>query len=1599
MRRSENHKKNVQLFVAGADYDINPEISGMKQGFYRDANNMRIAHTSGDAGAAVRIKGEDLIYSDTETDFTCIGGTEVNYHLVEIWVRHDNSEVRFRINGELMLNDMDNKMKLSYDNPLQLHKADDCNGGEIYFTDFVNPPYIFSIQDIIDNYNSGSDKYFDAFDPFLYQTLLKNPPHIPKFIELTNEGGTSGLRSGTYAYSIRYVDESGNRTKFSPPTPLIPVMASNTYYEGGSEQYNNHRTYDTDLSGQGTPYGIKLNFRVDNVLNYKYIEVRRIGWRLQSALGYTPIAEYYQIPQELVPQEVTVWEWIDKAGYTWLPLTDEEDVAQMSSIETAKAIRYFQGHLTLGNIKYSSRDLEGKIKFLKDNNGYLGYPFLDYLGKQGHADAYNSAYKSNYMSGERYGFGLACYDSDGNVGLVVPIDDGAISLKNYQFPNRRHTPNPSTYDHCINNWKGMPRTVDINNNVNVYTFERFEKRNIKKTLPNVPVTILKEEYNPLVPKTIGDTYAGQSGHQCRVNKRAITQIGTYSIDSHEDFNYNPDFGVEYYTMGIAINGVDINDVDFPSWVTSFSVVRTAPAKRVHSQGIVAYDMKDIPRTQTHIAGGGNYVPCEKNLDSVVFYSDDIENGFVPSATISLKMQCQSPVGFFSEMYHNEYNGAIDLSTVGEFFKVRMYNRHADMVLYARESYTDPSSSHSPHLYKRNTIQPYWTRFGEWRNDSGTFNGDQLWDINNIAPFSIFKQSGRSSYSVITLDDNIYSRTRGQIVSNPLTSTDSIMDCNHQYTQLFHEPFYIANMVNDSATVPENNLDNYYLTGHYQKIKSKIGTGNGSGITFRLIDERWEDSVINPYSTTIASDNKFVYVTDSNGVERRWLNITHKTAGDIATIISNLNTNGYHEVVVSGQTLRCYGVYKDNFVSDREYYIIFSEVSGLQVNYTLPQDWSSVHVKYDNRFPMVVFGGDSWVGDSMFALVDGLSKRGGGVEQIGNLEQQLYAWVGFPYSGYVMADDYNIMKEARQFLTFIGQVMQKKKDLAINIIRQMLVTSVIESRSHLPFSIASQNQTGTSCDIGIVNIDNTFPRVHYVMRPIEWDSDCIRNFDTNNGEISFQYSLDYPGEFENWTRGGLRFKQLANRDYSQWNSYDVRFSKPQVGFKEETEFCSRVLWSIKRNINEQDDPNLKTFLAQNYFDISDNMHEIKFLYDNNSEKGNNLIALTGSGVCLMETDKRIVSQIGGDELLALPADRLITGEYWLSKTIGCSGEMWRGIAEYNNNIFFPNSESVYRMAGMQIADIGRNCKGSYHSKLYPVLQNVRAGYGSRIAGVYNVRDNEYWLHINNVPKTIVAIGEWILMNNLNLPIGSVLEIRTPFITNVMCPASIMVRDGGDQYEQYYYIKVYSPEARFFKFGSSTVFSTIYGVSFIRLSRMTNETNWTITSVPESELLQQEGKTYVFNNDERLLSWSGTFDYYGDKFINTYGRDGSKEQCIYMMKNYESYKDNTGDYIGGLSVDGSIMSVVAENGFVTKEFIDQTFNMTQSPSYINYSNNKTTVEATQDYFKNYTYAWYCQIPRKETDRRRFQGQYLVWDCHCNELGDWIVTSVENGYKVIR
>lgn len=1317
MRNSENHKKHVNYFFNGADYDIHPDLASAKQGFYKDAKNMRLPTGS---GSIKRIDGETLKYYTQVKGYSCIGSIEVNGNVVEVWVSDNVNEslgllgtVRFRINGVVMLETSTSKLKFVRTRKLQMDKADDCAEGLFFITDNFDVPYIFSLKDIIDNFSPLTTKYFADFNQSLYSVNLKNYQNIPVFRELTK----GSLEVGKYAYAIRFVDKDGNKTRFGIPTPMIPVPLN---YEKGSNAHPYNSTHGGLL--ETSPYGITLQFRVNNTLNYQYIEILRLKVNTLQALNEVPEAEYRPLTPELIDGEVSVRTFIDDGTYTdWIEFTDDESTDTMAAIGTAKCVRYYNNQLILANIKLASRDITDKITFSR----YLGevaFPFIDNLGEVGYNSPHNSAYKTSYMSGERYGFGIACLDWQNNIAFVVPIPDdtGTLDFKNYQFPDRRDTCSAATFDLSENYWKGVPRASDKNNNDNVPVHEKFSKGKSNEQVFKTDYSyrsIRNNNYIPYTPKSFTDTdVSGDNINPCDHICTKLDCGAFFNTPQYNSIFYSPDYSLKYYGMGIAISGID----SLPEWVTAFCVVRTKPANRVVCQGITTYSINDYPQSRNQIKNGF-YSYVDKDLDKVCFFSDDIKNGYtgtyIDNSFNNRKFQPVSPLGYFSEMYSGQ-----DFSSAYYTF---MYSRGIDIMIYARDFYTDPNDQKSPALFDyygyQGNSSPYWTRFGKWRNKTtDQFNGDNtfkiLRDVNEK-----FKGVGQDGYLKITLDN-------GSLSGASLYKNDSpqhlipfngyIMDSNDSVTKLWHEPFYISNIIDDSKNVTDVNQQEYILTGHYQKVRSIIGKGNDQEQDIPLVDERFEDCCVNKFN---AIRPAYIYIKDTfTGVEKAWVDITtylSTPAGYAQNVINSLmGANHYYDSVdpISGDTVRCYGAYThvvgSNIVETGDWTIQFHNILGLDKQYCIPSLLSEIIVKYDTRFPIKAFGGDVTIGESIFNWVDGQSNNNGGIPS----DKQLFAWVGFPYTAYrqdIQMDDAGTNNSD-----------QSVKYIPSNIFRQIIVSSIVESRVNLPYSY--QQSSGNNG----YNRANNFPRVHYVIRPMRWNASNITTSNFGTGKIDNQYLIDYPFEYTAWDRGGFRSFQAINRDYSKGNNYNKLFSKPQVGFEEKTVFCTRNMWSLKRNINVQDDPNLKTFLSLNIFDISDRQGEIKFLYDNDSQKGNNLFALTDSGVCLLITDKRTISDINSNDLFALDADKLIMGQYWLSKEVGLSSENWRGVAEYNNMLFFPSSESIYLLFGLELKDILRVNKGSYYNRLHPVLQSVTES--SPMTAVYDIDNKEYWLYIGS-----------------------------------------------------------------------------------------------------------------------------------------------------------------------------------------------------------------------------------------------------------------------------
>lgn len=1333
--KPENQNTHINTFSAGANRDNEPEMVGAQPatGEYIDSKNGIPTSYTGNESAHEKIKGEVIKYQANKPNqnrYECIGSTSVNGDIVEFWA--DTLGLLpslVRVNGVIVLESplFDYRVNENF----QLDKNENCVGGEVYITNQRTPPMILNIQDMVDSLVSFPQKYFSGFNPALYEVNQQVPLDIPVFVELVNVGGGGGLPVGEYQYSIRYSNSLGDRTNWTLSTPPIPVVQN---LNSSSDIHPYVQTYggQPDLLNK-TRYAIKLRFRVTNILNYEFIEIKRTAFNAGAGIGFTPNSVLIA-KVGISDGEISVRDFLDPVQATDnTVLSSEEETNQISYIESAKTLRYFDKRLTLMNIKTASK--ESNLTF-EQYNGKEGFEFIENLDTVGYNDPYNHAYKKSYSRGEKCGFGVELFDGIGGKGFVSKIPN----LENFQFPNRR---DPLSLDSQTFSFGGSVKAADVNNNVG-QTHEVFDLSDgIAKTdlcsfkniirsgsvlgftgtrtvstvteecdetvgqiethgakvdlLNNVSVT-----YQPFTPVRAGDS--DTTGHNYIVN----TKVSPTGDEDGE--NYRPaGFAPNYFGQGLVVAGID----NFPAWAKSFSIVRTDTAKKVIAQGLGTYAL-----VQADFDFLGNTSLANKELNKLWFFSPDIENGVVSSGVLddiiqnpqNYQIQLVSPLGFFSEVY-----GFENAELTGR-------DRIIDMISYARIIRDVTGGQLNPGEDSNMGINGgdgnRYVGFARWRNTAATppqvpptFSGADAGNTFFSLSQASRKTDGRGNYIELEFQGNIYGAGN--------TGGTFERDFEDSGLKAWTEPVYIVNIVSTGANVPDLNIDSYKQTGHYQKLESIIGSGNGLiGQKLILVDERWEDCIphYNP-SSPFASIPRYLYVRDLNNIEQKWLNVTFLSSFDIGTINAQITGSGSytgpfgvgvqgmytHEIVDSNGN-------PTNDNKNRFFNIVFNVLT-----YSLPQNYKAI-VKYDKTMPIRVMGGDTVIGESIFSPIDREANAESDVA-----ENQFAFGIGFPYRTFKLNPRYYTIRKTDATLN----VIQDKLWAKLGYIRQMCFMFTVESKISTAYAYNSQYPL------------QFFPLINYVIRPNRWDE---TKSIVDNG-IYQDYVDDYgESEKDRWKWGGFRFLQQTNADYSNEPPKEF-FSKPDFGFTEQNEFCTRVIWSLQRAINTQDTPGLKTFLANNSFDIDDNQGEIKLAYSAISGRGENLYAFTEKGICLLVTNKAILSDLNAGELAYMAADQFIKEQYWLSRKIGINDEMWRSKAEgflpiigadgsevRQEGIFFMNKDSIYRFMDNQAVDIGRI---KYYTKIYnELLTQISAGYVAKLTGVYDELNQTYMLYAKN-----------------------------------------------------------------------------------------------------------------------------------------------------------------------------------------------------------------------------------------------------------------------------
>ena len=1340
--KQEHNNIHINTFSKGADVDSEKEIlcSQPTNGIFIDGHNCMPVSNDGNTGAIEKIKGEEIKYSNNtgQTNYTLVCSDSINDDIVEFWAPNTLGFPGIvRVNGVVVLESVDFDIRPEY--PLQWDKNQACIGGEIAITDNRVPPYLFSIKDMVDSLISDPNKYFSAFDPLLYQINLQSPLDIPVFIELINVGGGGGLPVGHYQYSMRYASKEGDRTNWSQATPMIPIVQS---LSSESEQYPWVKTYGgPPAPSSKTSFAPKIRFRVTNIYNYDYIEIRRVEYNAGAGIEFTPNGKIVA-KIDIANQEISVRDYIDPAeSNTDIALSAEDESQELVEVETAKAIRYFDRRLVLMNVKLASKTADLTYKKI---NGKDLFPVIDKIGQAGYNDPWNHVYRKSYMRGEKFTYGATLFDGVGTRGFT----DSPDAFKNYQFPNRRDEISAETSTYSTG---GTVKAATSAGDANVgQTHEVFDhvnaiSKNNKCDFKNITNdgrlgltgtktrTSVKQEcdetdpeienhgarvsalglvsvsYQPFTP--VADNDPDTEGHNYMVTSQIakngpLLPLVDPTPPNADQNGYEPNgFAPDYYAQGVVFPGIE----NFPKWAKAFSVVRTNAAKRVVCQGLGYYSLtKGAFKLITDASLGG------KEYNKFWFYSPDIENGIVSSDTVNdiidnpqnYQLQFVSPLGFFSEWFSAE-----DKFSLTNPEK----DRGIDMISYVRmlRDGNDPGSPSSQ-------INPYedaamgasggdgfnyvaYDRFRNISSSSNVFNGHAD-KGNRVINLSSVKRvaEGRGTYIELETQETIYANQFAGGLTEAEFEDGGLKD--------WTEPVYMVNIVRIGAEVRDDNITKYKQTGHYQKLESIIGRSNGlTGQKFQLVDERWEDCI--PDFSLV---DRYIYIKKPDGSVDKWINVSNKTVAQIAAIKADIISLGAYAGDVKGIYTH---TNKDS--KSREFEIVFSDTTILA-----PAD-SLILVRYDNTAPIRVYGGDTYIGETIFAPIDKESSA-----RDDAAETQFAFGIGLPYRQFFLNKRYYTIRKAGAAVNLV----QDKEWFALGYLRQLCVMFTVESRSavHLAHNLTYPLEY--------------FPLTNYVIRPNRWDED--KTLDQNG--IHQEYGDDYPNEKDNWSWGGFRFLQQINPDYSTEPRLEF-FSRPDFGFEDKTDFCTRIMWSLPRAINTQNSPGLKTFPANNAFDIDDDQGEIKRAWDATSERGENLYAFTNNGICLLVTKKSILSDLNAGELGYMAADSFVKAQYWLTKDTGMHDEYWRSASEAfismvgqdgseirKEALFFANNESVFRFMDNTALDIGRI---KYHSKLYKQgLKNVLPAYGTKMTSIYNKYLNQYWLLLQGEVNKLFVFGQ-------------------------------------------------------------------------------------------------------------------------------------------------------------------------------------------------------------------------------------------------------------------
>lgn len=991
-----SHPYQVRTFNEGIHAGSAPEIVGKSQdGKYVDACNLLISQSDGGGVALTLIKAENLVYGEVSTSgpssYFCAVFTFVNNRLFELFVDRDElAPPIIRIDG--VVHGESENIPASYLYPIQYSVEHSCSDGLVALSDYNTKPWIWDISDIIESYGTG--KYFSEYNHEEHTVGLISPPLPPMFNGLTQ--ATFGLEVGTYSYSFRYVNDSGDASSTSAWTPTIAVPLS--YHPQSNPLYAELKIIGAAPTGEPTSVGVSLSMRVANLANYSFIEVIRNESNSNQGVGFTGD---FKIVARLPINSgfVGAVDFVDGSdnNIESAPISLDELTQGQSSIRRAKAIRFFSKRLVLGNIEYDSREVS---PVFIEENGAAGDFVVEKIGEDGYANPQNYAYKKSYQSGEQYKFGVVFFDSQGGETFVSPIDTMPPQAPYHRDPLSANSvslsvnsadlaPNYERYDGTIgpvyaNFSAGLPRPR---------TNFSFQNISIKGQKPTGG-TVASIGFTPLHPTT--PSSSNFSGHD-----KALV-LSTYSSGVSGPSSYAPDVrNVNYWAKGGAIFGIDKSSI--PDWVSGFSIVRSKRAGKVVAHGLAFYDL-----VEGDFGGYGGAVTspynlrASKDINAARILIPDLEDGFLGESVLNdilanpgnYRIKILAPYGYYSEpfSFNNRTLGAD--SAVDFLVNAWVFDSSQAGYNYA-PTFSD---------------KPTW---GDW---IGSTSASAI----KSSPSSLFTPSSANlvfsedGFSMLRFTFNSFFFGYPTIGIEPGSS---------------HEPVYTVSIERASALTNIGSETEFTPTGATISMSSLVGLGTGRFQQIQLVGERILDCSPGKHRADRDTFDSYLYVKQ-NGQEEVWINVTYKDVASYNSIFSSIAAGTY---VSNGNIIS--GAYTTSFDS-----IIFSALGAYPDSLFFPSPGAEIYVKYDSRQPIRFFGGDVYSSRFFSPYIN--RNLGPDAADGSNLDSCFQMGVGFPYYRYGMSFNYCQLKLAH---TNAGVIMQQELKGKLDVIRQMLVGYISESR--------------------------------------------------------------------------------------------------------------------------------------------------------------------------------------------------------------------------------------------------------------------------------------------------------------------------------------------------------------------------------------------------------------------------------------------------------------------------------------------------------------------------------------------------------------------------